>query len=66
MHDHIETLDKKYNTLKNIYEITFNSSSEIHEVMEEDSSIAPQSYNFVKIDQISTREVGENIYVYIL
>jgi replication factor A1 len=54
--------NRQYTTIKNQYEITFNQSSEIKPASD-DSAIKTQSFNFVKLNQIGTYEVGATIDV---
>ena len=54
--------DKKYTTIKNDYELTFDANSEIHPVSD-DSDIKTMSYAFVKIGSVGTKEVNSTVDV---
>lgn len=49
--------DRKYSTIKNDYELTFDATSEIRPVAN-DSEIKSMSYNFVKIAEVANKDVN--------
>lgn len=49
--------DRKYSTIKNDYELTFDANSEIRPVAN-DNEIKSMSYSFVKIGDIANKEVN--------
>ena len=49
--------DRKYNALKNEYELTFDANSEIQHCPD-DSDIKTMNYNFIKISDLAQMEVN--------
>lgn len=52
--------DRKFSTIKNDYELTFDANSEIRPVAN-DSDIKTMSYNFVKIADIASKDVNASV-----
>jgi replication factor A1 len=52
--------DRKFSTIKNDYELTFDANSEIKPVAN-DSEIKSMNYNFVKIATIANKEVNATV-----
>lgn len=59
----LKVADRKYNTLKSDYEITFNIHSEIKPVLGEESSIKARQYHFVKLHELASAAVNSNVDV---
>lgn len=66
----VKVADKRFSSLKNDFELTFNNETQVQECQEVDTSIPTTQFNFMPIDKIANIEVntmiGNKIFVYIV